>query len=275
MHEDHSHGVERISRKLAISTAANVLFIVVELSVGIRANSLALIGDALHNFTDALALLLALAAVRLARRPPTPHRSFGFQRAGILAAFINAGALVVFTLFIFIEAAHRLRQPQQVTTSWVIAVASLGVIINGLVTVWLREESRHDVNVRSAMIHMFGDALASVGVIVAALLIRATGNSLFDPLVSLLIALLILWSSWGILRETVNLLLEGTPRGVDPEDVARALAAESGVFGVHHLHIWALAPSRRALSCHLQLGDVSLSSTGELLRRVNEMLGNR
>jgi cobalt-zinc-cadmium efflux system protein len=273
----HHHDHERtpVSRKLVIATVANGLFVVVELTFGFLSNSLALIGDALHNFTDALALMVALSAVLLARRPPTPERSFGFQRAGILAAFINAGALVAFTVFIFVEAWERFQAPELVDTGVMMAVAAVGVLLNGGVTLWLREEGRHDVNVRSAVVHMFADALASVGVIVAALLIRYTGQLYWDAMISVAIGVLILWSSWGILRETVNLLLEGTPRGIDPEAVTRDLAAEEGVDGVHHLHIWAIAPSRAALSCHVQLGDVTLSHASAVLRRISSMLARR
>ncbi len=276
MHSHH-HPVERrqISRRLIIATVANALFVVVELVVGIYANSLALIGDALHNLTDVVALFIALIAVSLERRPATPSRTYGFQRAGVLAAFVNAATLVGLTLYIFIEAWSRLRNPETVDTSLMIVVAFIGVLLNGAVTLWFLEAGRHDVNIRSAVIHMFADTLASVGVIVAALLIRATGEPLYDPLVSVMIGLLILWSSWSILRETVNLLLEGTPRGVDPEQVTRDLAMQEGVLEVHHLHIWAIGPSRRALSCHLQLGDVSLRSAGAVLRSVNALLSER
>lgn len=264
-----------MSRRLVIATVANALFVAIELGVGFYANSLALIGDALHNFTDVIALLIALIAVTLERRPATPSRTYGYQRAGVLAAFINAGTLVGFTLYIFYEAWQRLRSPEVVDTSAMMIVAFVGVLLNGAITLWFMEAGRHDVNIRSAVVHMFADTLASAGVIVAALLIRTTGLSMFDPLISVLIGVLILWSSWSILRETVNLLLEGTPRGIDPESVQTDLAAEQGVLGVHHLHIWAIGPSTSALSCHLQLGDVTLRSAGEVLKRVNAMLTER
>jgi cobalt-zinc-cadmium efflux system protein len=277
MMHSHSHTVENrtMGRRLVIATVANALFVAVELAVGFYANSLSLIGDALHNFTDVIALVIALIAVTLERRPPTPSRTYGYQRAGVLAAFINAGTLVGFTIYIFVEAWMRFRNPEPVDTSAMMIVAFIGVLLNGAVTLWFREAGRHDVNIRSAVIHMFADTLASAGVIVAALLIRSTGRTVFDPLISVMIGVLILWSSWSILRETVNLLLEGTPRGIDPEMVTLDLAAQQGVLGVHHLHIWAIGPSRSALSCHLQLGDVSLRSAGEVLKRVNEMLTER
>src|SRR6266849_250126 len=240
MSGDHHYGSRSIvSRKLLIASILTALFVVVELLAGWYAHSLALIGDAFHNVTDALALIIALIAVRLEQRPATEEKSFGYQRAGILAAFVNAGTLVAFTLFIFVEAVERFRSPAAVQTNLMIGTAVTAIILNGAITLSLRHEGREDVNIRGAVIHMFGDALSSAGIIIAAILIRATGTPRWDPAVSVLIGVLILWSSWGILKEAVNLLLEGTPNGIDPAEVTQALSALEGVFGVHHLHIWA------------------------------------
>jgi len=268
----HHHAAGHTSRKLLIASIATAAFVVVEIVAGIRANSLALVGDALHNVTDTLALLLALFAVRVERRPATSAKSYGWHRAGVLAAFINAGALAAFTIFLFVEAAQRLRAPASVNSSVMLLTAGAALVLNGAITLWLRGEGRHDLNIRGAALHMLGDAISSAGIIAAALLIRRTGALFWDPAVSIAIGVLILWSSWGILREAINLLLEGTPEGIDPDSVTRAIAALDGVDGVHHLHIWALGPSRPALSCHLMVGDVPLRSTGNLLERVNAML---
>jgi cobalt-zinc-cadmium efflux system protein len=261
-----------VSRKLVIASTATFLFVLVELAIGILANSLALIGDAFHNFTDSLALLLALFAVRLERRPATAIKSYGYHRAGVLTAFINAGTLVAFTVFLFAEAVARFRVPKAVNTTSMLVTAFVALVLNAVLTLWLRKEGRSDLNIHSAVLHMFGDAVSSAGIIIAALLIRATGSAIWDPAVSILIGGLILWSSWGVLREALNLLLEGTPSSIDPDAVTRSLAAIDGVYGVHHLHIWALGPSRPALSCHLMVGDIPVKSTGKLLDRVNEML---
>ena len=266
-HHDHS-----VSRKLVIASAATIVFVVVELAIGLWSGSLALIGDAVHNFTDSLALLLALFAVRLERRPATAEKSYGYHRAGVLAAFINAGSLLALTIYIFWEAIARLRAPHAVDSGAMLGTAVVALVLNSVITLWLREAGRHDINIRSAVLHMLGDAVSSAGIIAAALLIRFTGASYWDAVVSLGIGVLILWSSWGVLREAMNMLLEGTPAGIDPETVQRALAALDGVEGVHHLHIWALGPSRPALSCHLMVGDVPVKSTGNLLARVNEIL---
>lgn len=274
-HHHHHHSAAELpslSRKLLIATIATMLFVIVELFAGWMANSLALIGDAVHNFTDTLALALALIAVRVERRPATPSKTYGYHRAGVLAAFINSGTLAAFTIFIFWEALQRLRTPEVVNSRMMLIVAAIAFVLNATITWSLRREGHDDLNIRSAMLHMLGDAISSAGIIGAALLIGATGKAFWDPAVSILIGVLILWSSFGVLRETVNLLLEGTPSHIDPDEVTRSIASVNGVLGVHHLHVWALAPSRPALSCHLLVGDVPVSSTSELLAGVNELL---
>lgn len=271
-HSHHPGSNGGVSRKLAIATAATLLLVAAELATGLHAGSLSLIGDAFHNFTDALALGLALVAVRLERRPATEEKSFGYRRAGVLAAFINAGTLVALTVFLVAEAVGRLRTPQVVESGAMLVVAPIALALNVAISVALHHEGKHDVNIRGAVLHMLGDAVSSIGIIVAALLIRLTGSPRWDALVSLLIAALILWSSWGILRETINLLLEGTPAGIDPAVVSDALAAMDGVQGVHHLHIWALGPSSPALSCHLMVDDVPVRRTASMLEQINLML---
>src|SRR5205807_2654664 len=178
----HQHSV---SRKLVIASAATIAFVIVESGVGVWAHSLALIGDAIHNFTDTLALLLAFAAVRLERRPATAEKSYGYQRAGVLTAFVNAGALVALTIYIFWEAVARLRAPQAVDSGAMLITAAIALALNSAITLWLREAGRHDINIRSAVVHMLGDAVSSAGIVVAALLIRFTGATYWDAVVSL------------------------------------------------------------------------------------------
>jgi cobalt-zinc-cadmium efflux system protein len=272
MAHDHHHHHASVSRKLTIATAANVLVVLAEIFIGIYAGSLALVGDALHNLTDVAALLIALVAVRLERRTPTREKSFGYQRAGILAAFVNAGLLVAFTLFLFRESWSRLQTPHAVETSAMLIMATIALLVNAATALSIHHESREDVNVRGAFVHMIGDAVSSAGIIVAALLIRITGSTSWDALVTMFIALLILWSSYGVLRESMNLLLEGTPAGIDPVEVTRSLGQIDGIHGVHHLHIWALGPSSPALSCHIMVGDVPVKTTARLLEEVTAML---
>jgi cobalt-zinc-cadmium efflux system protein len=270
-HGPHTHGAA-ISRKLTIATAANMLVVAGELIVGFWVGSLALIGDALHNLTDAAALIIALTAVTLAQRAPTHQKSFGYQRAGVLAAFINSGLLVAFTIFIFREAWERLQHPVEVGTTAMLLTAVVAVLVNSGTALSIHHESRDDINIRGAFIHMVGDAVSSAGIIVAAILIRVTGTPVWDAVISIFIGCLILWSSYGVLRESMNLLLEGTPSGIDPLEVTRTISDIEGIHGVHHLHIWALGPSSPALSCHLMVGDVPVRNTARILDEVNETL---
>jgi cobalt-zinc-cadmium efflux system protein len=263
-----------VSRKLVAASVATLVFVVLELAAGLYAGSLALVGDALHNFTDTLALLIALLAVALERRPPTTARSFGYQRAGILAAFVNSGVLVAFTIFLFVEAYERFRVRHATNSGWMLVTAAAAIMLNGAITLSLRREGRHDVNIRSAVLHMLGDAISGAGIIAAAILIRVTGSPLWDPAVSVVIGVLILWSSWGVFKEAANLLLEGTPESIDPDAVTRSLQSIDGIHGIHHLHIWALGPARPALSCHVMVGDVPLRTTSAMLSNINEVLAH-
>jgi len=274
MAHSHAHHHQSVSRKLTMATAANLLVVAAEIAIGIYAGSLALVGDALHNLTDVAALIIALFAVRLERRTPTREKSFGYQRAGILAAFVNSALLLAFTFFLFREAWSRLQHPQEVETTAMLAMAAVALLVNAATAFSIHHESREDVNVRGAFVHMIGDAVSSAGIIVAAILIRFTGNPIWDAGVTMLIALLILWSSYGVLRESMNLLLEGTPAGIDPTAVTTSLGKIDGILGVHHLHIWALGPSSPALSCHIMVGDVPVKNTAGLLDEITTMLSH-
>lgn len=268
----HPHSHASVSRKLTIATAANVAVVIAEIAIGIRAGSLALVGDALHNLTDVAALAIALIAVRLERRSPNRKKTFGYQRAGILAAFVNAALLAAFTLFLIGEAWARLRDPQAVETQSMLIMATIALVVNLATAISIHHESREDVNIRGAFVHMIGDAVSSAGILVAAALIRVTGSTTWDALVTWFIALLILWSSYGVLRESMNLLLEGTPAGIDPLEVTNSLGRIDGILGIHHLHIWALGPSSPALSCHIMVGDVPVKTTAKLLDEITAML---
>jgi len=273
-HHHHHHASLAISRKLTIAAIANAVIVIAELVVGFASGSLSLIGDALHNLTDAAALVLTLIAVRLERRPATTAKTYGYQRAGVLAAFVNSAVLLALTGMVAKEAIERLRTPHAVETSAMFITAAIAMLINAATAMSLRRDGRSDVNIRSAMIHMIGDAVSSAGIIAGAILIRITGATQWDAIVSLFIGVLILWSSWGVLKESVNLLLEGTPSGIDTEEVSRAIGAIDGILGIHHLHIWALGSSKASLSCHLMVGDVPVRSTSKLLDEVNAMLSH-
>ncbi len=257
------------------SVAATALFVAVEGAAGFHAHSLALLSDAGHNFTDALALVLAWIANYLGSKPANEVKTYGYQRAGVLSAFVNALTLAALAAWILYESVLRLRQPEPVRQDIMIGVAVLGVFLNGGIMWALRSARHRDLNVRSAFVHMLGDALGSIAIIGGGLVIFYTGWVQVDPLLSILIAVLIIWTAWDIVRESLNILLEGLPRGLQLKDVVGSMQAVDGVLDVHDLHIWSLGSSTHALSCHVLLGDVPLSTSDAILRRLNGILAER
>jgi cobalt-zinc-cadmium efflux system protein len=242
---------------------------------GVRAHSLALISDAGHNATDALALLLAWIANYLESRPANEIKTYGYQRAGVLAAFVNALVLLALAAWIFYESIERLRTPVAVHQNVMMAVALLGLLLNSGIMWALRSARQKDINVRSAFMHMLGDALGSVAIIAGAVVILYTGWVQVDPLLSILIGALIIWTAWDIIHESLNILLEGLPRGIQLHDVIGSMRRVEGVMDVHDLHIWSLGSSTHALSCHVLIEDVPPSASDAILRRLNGMLADR
>jgi cobalt-zinc-cadmium efflux system protein len=257
------------------SMGATLLFVAVELVSGIRAHSLALISDAGHNFTDALALLLAWIANYLEAKPANEIKTYGYQRAGVLSAFVNALTLAALSAWIFYESVERLRQPQPVHQEIMMAVALLGLLLNAGIMWALRSARRKDINIRSAFVHMLGDALGSIAIVAGAVIISYTGWVQVDPVLSIMIGVLIVWTAVDIIRESLNILLEGLPRGLTLQDVSVSMMAVDGVMDVHDLHIWSLGSSTHALSCHVLIEDVPPSSSDAILRRLNGMLADR
>lgn len=250
----HTHGATS-GRLLWVSLGLTLTFVGVEAAFGLRAHSLALLSDAGHNASDALALGLAAYAVRLGQRPASPGKTFGYGRAAILTALANAAALVVIALIIFAEAWQAWRHPQPVQGSIMIGVALVAVVMNTLIASWLSPHSGSSLNARAAYVHMAGDALSSAGVVIAGLVVRFTHWTLADPLVSVLIGAFILYSSWGILGEAVNVLLEGTPKGLDVDALVARMRAVPLVQAVHDLHVWTVGDGSHYLSCHVVLPD--------------------
>ncbi len=270
-HAGHSHAPASFDRAFAIGVALNVAFVVAEIVFGLRTNSLALISDAGHNLGDVLGLVLAWAGTVLARRGPTPRRTYGLRRFSILAAIANAGLLLVAVGAIIVEAVDRLRHPAPIAGGIVSAVAAIGIVINLGTALGFMRGREHDLNIRGAFLHMLGDAGASAGVVVAGLLIRATGRLWIDPLVSLFLAAAILWSTWGLAKDSVNLALDAVPAGIDPLEVDAALRGLEGVVEVHDLHIWGMSTTDVALTAHLIRPchggeDALLASATRLLR---------
>ena len=267
----HNHG-ESTGSVLRWSLVATSAFVLLEIVAGVRAHSLALISDAGHNFTDALALALAWFGFYLQSKPANETKTFGYHRAGVLSAFSNALALVALSAWILYESVLRLSRPEAVNAMVMVVVACLGLLMNGGIMLALRRASRGDVNIRGAFVHMLGDALGSIAIIAGALAIRFTGWRQVDPILSILIALLIVWTAWDIIRESLNILLEGLPRGIRLADVANAMKRKAGVQDVHDLHIWSLGASAHALSCHVLIEDVPPSASDVILRRLNGVL---
>src|ERR1700758_2436605 len=267
----HVHGDSGPKQVLKISLGVTFAYIVLLVVAGIRAHSLALLSEAGHNLSDFLALLLSLVAVYLQSRPPSATKTFGYHRAGVLAALINAASLVVISFFIFYEAFRRLQNPEHVHAGTMMWVAAAGVAMNGVIAFLLYRAGR-DVNIRSALIHEVGDTLSTAAVIVGGWAILLTGKYWIDSALSFGIGALILWSSFVILRETMNILLEGTPRGLKLERVEAAIRRVQGVNDVHDLHIWSIGSESRALSCHIAIADIPPSVSERILRDVKEIL---
>jgi cobalt-zinc-cadmium efflux system protein len=264
-----------MGRVLVWSLAITVILIIVEAVAGFSAHSLALLSDAGHNFTDALSLLLAWFGVFYSRKPPDQSKTYGYHRAGVLAAFVNALALLLLSGFIIYESYERWMNPQPVAEMVMLGVAIFGLAVNAAVMMGLQSGRKRDINVRSAWAHMLGDALGSIGIIIGAVVIRYTGWVRTDAVLSGLIGLLIVWTAWDIIREALNILLEGLPRGIDLNDVTSAMRAVRGVLDVHDLHIWSLGSSTHALSCHVLIQDLPPSESAAILGRLNKMLERR
>jgi len=265
---NHSHATGKVLRYSVIATLG---YVILTIGAGIRAHSLALLSEAGHNVTDLLALLLSWVAVFVQLRPPNATKTFGYHRAGVLAAFLNALTLVLVALYIFYEAIQRLHSPVPVQAKLMIWVAAVGVVMNGVIAWFLIRASR-DVNVRSAFIHQLGDTLSTAAVIIGGWAILWTGRTWVDPALSIGIGFLILWSSWGIIRETLNILLEGIPHGMSVEKIIASISAVAGVNNVHDVHVWSIGSETHALSCHISIDDIPPSESETILRSVNQIL---
>jgi cobalt-zinc-cadmium efflux system protein len=264
-------GSGRTQSVLRFSLAATLAYVVVTFVAGLRAHSLALLSEAGHNVSDFLALLLSFAAVYFQARPASESKTFGYQRAGVLAAMVNAATLIVIALWIAVEAVHRLSAPVAVQPKLMMIVAAAGVVMNGAIAALLWGVAR-DVNLRSAFLHMAGDTLSTAAVIAGGAGILFTGRNWIDPVLSLLIAAFILWSSVGIVRETLNILLEGTPRDCSITDIRSGMEAVEGVVNVHDLHVWSLGSNSRALACHVTIADIPPSESACILVKLNHVL---
>ncbi|HXN23651.1 MAG TPA: cation diffusion facilitator family transporter [Candidatus Dormibacteraeota bacterium] len=261
------------SRALAWSTAATLALVVAEVAGGTLGHSFALLSDALHNLSDVPTLVISWVALRWAGRSADSERTYGYHRAGILAAFANAILLALVAVFLGYQAWERFANPVRVVESWMIATSIAALAVNGAITLTL-VRGRHDLNLRSVLIHNFGDAISNIAILLGALLIHVTGAEWLDPALGLGIGFLVLWSSIGILKESAHILLEGRPRGMEVEKVARAILAVAGVQEIHDVHIWTLGTDLHALSCHVRIPDMHMDESEKILAAIREKLAH-
>jgi cobalt-zinc-cadmium efflux system protein len=271
----HSHAHPHTGRILNWSLLATATFVVIEIFAGFRGHSLALLSDAGHNATDALALLLAWFGLRQEARPPDERRTYGYQRAGVLTALLNAATLILISAWIIYEAVIRLAHPEP-TDYVIMAITALGgIVLNGSIVWGLHRTDKEDLNLRSALIHMLGDLIGSAAIVIGALVLHATGWFWVDPALSIAIAALIVWSACGVISDSCNILLEALPRGLALGAVKTEMRGVEGVLDIHDLHIWSLGSRSRALSCHVLIDDVPPSASNVILRRIQHLLADR
>ena len=277
-HSQHNHlgnAARKTASRLMLALFLTLLFVLVEAAAGWIANSLALLTDAAHNLTDVLALALSWYAVRLTLQPSNSQKTYGYHRAGILVALLNSTTLVLISAGIFYEAYRRFLSPPDVNAGIMVGVGLVALVVNAL-TAWLvRSGSEHDLNLRAAFVHLMSDVLSTAGAVVAGAIIYFTRAEWLDPLVSVLIGALILYNAWGIVRETVEILLESAPRDLDMDRMVEDIKQLDGVMGVHDLHVWSLTQNLRTMSAHILTEDVAISQGAAIQGRVNELVSNR
>jgi cobalt-zinc-cadmium efflux system protein len=272
---NHSHAPKDFNRAFAIGVALNTGFVVIEAAYGFIANSLALLADAGHNLGDVLGLLMAWAAAVLVKRRPTARRTYGLKRSSILASLFNAVLLLVAVGMILWEAVQRLAKPEPVAEMTVIWVAAIGIAINTTTALMFMRGGKDDINIRGAFMHMAADAAVSLGVVIAAVAVMATGWLWIDPAVGIAIALVITWGTWSLLSASVNLALDAVPANIDPQKIDAYFAALPGVTEVHDLHIWAMSTTDVALTAHLVRPGAGLDDEllGKVCRDMQETFG--
>jgi len=270
-----SDNAEKTISRLSLSLFLTLAFVFIEAAVGVFANSLALLTDAAHNLTDVIALGMSWVAVRLTAQPANERKTYGYHRAGILVAFINSTTLVLISLGIFYEAYHRFINPPKVQSGILIGVGLIAVVVNLITALMVKRGSEYDLNLRSTFVHLMGDVLSTIGAVIAGIIIYFTNANWLDPFVSVLIGFLILYNAWGILRETIDILLESTPRDVNVKTLVDELTQINGVLGVHDLHVWSLTQNLRNMSAHILTDDLHISAGADIQRQISEIVYRR
>lgn len=270
----HQHSLT-VASKLKFGILLSSLILVAEVVGGLLANSLALLADAGHVLADVIALSLSWYGIKQAERPASHSMTFGYHRVGVLVAIVNAISIFAIAVIIFYEAFHRLQQPPEVDGPLMLAVATVGLSANIFIAFWLRKEQKANLNIRSAFWHAMGDALASLGVIVGAVIILITGISLADPIISIFIGLVIILAAWSIFRDGMRVILEATPRGIDVKKMIESLSKISGVKDVHDVHVWSITPQMHSMSCHVLINDLSTSEATKIREKIKEVLNRQ
>lgn len=278
-HHDHSHhhhhvpDLKRINQAFYVGIGANALYTLIEFVVGIRINSLALISDASHNLSDVATLIISLLGMKLAQKGATSLYTYGYKKASILASFVNAVILCLIVIKIGIESIERFSNPPQMLGSMIMITALIGVFINGVSAFLFYKGQKDDINIKGAFLHLLVDALVSFGVIVSGIIISFTGWNIIDPIISFIIAFVILFSTWSLLKESVKLILDGVPQQISNENIQQILENHPNIASVHHIHIWALSSSENALTAHLVLKEgVSLETFMEIKKELKHEL---
>lgn len=262
-------------RGLNIAIFITGLMMIAEVIGGVLSNSLALLSDAGHMFTDILALTLSLLALRFSAMPATSKKTYGFLRLEILAALINGSILILVSLYIFYNAYKRFLEPPEIKVTFMMAVAFLGLVVNVVAALFLKKDVKGSLNVKGAYLHIIGDILSSVGVLSGGIIILLTGWYRVDPLLSVLIGIVILRGAYGLVKESADIMLEATPKGIDLEEVATHIKKIRGVRDIHHLHIWTITSGIYAMSGHILIEDILTSSSSRILEDVNRLLRER
>jgi cobalt-zinc-cadmium efflux system protein len=271
-HQHHHHG-QSATWVVRIALVATLALVATELVVGRLSHSLALVSDGWHNLTDIPSLILSWIALYFERRPPDRQKTFGYQRAGVLVAFVNALLLVAVAIYLGYEGYQRIVHPEPVASGAMLVVGLIALVVNGGIS-WGLLGERSDLNLRSVFIHNLGDALSNVAIIAGAWVIRVTGQTIIDPVLGFLIAALILWSALGIISDSVNILMESLPKGMSLERVAAAMLRVEGVKEVHDVHVWCLGSNSQALSCHVHVLDMPTSESEQIAHQISEVLAH-
>ena len=274
MKERHTH-TPTTGKRLVIAIILNAVIFIVEFVGGFLTNSLALISDSLHNLSDFFALILSFIALRVVQWKSNSEKSYGYVRVEIFVAFVNATALVLIGMYIIYEGIRRFAHPEPVAGGWMLIIAIVGFVVNTAATLLLKTHAHHDLNLKSAYLHLLTDAVESLAVVVVAGIIAWKDWRILDPIVSIGIGLFIIKSAWSILAETVHILTEGTPRGIDLHEVAAYIQSFPGVENVHHLHIWGLSSRVRALSAHIVVQDQLISKGNKISSQLEQELEHR